>query len=464
VKLLHKFVHIAYSRFLLFTPRKTWQRLLFAFCYLPIYEFQHNTFREYFAAKKLESVLAPLLRQWQKTDPKPRLADFIEQDTHKIKPLQWATDPLWTAVNRLTVGLLEHPTPVLELLFEADPTLGARCYLDAHPKKVNHDVIKKLWTERIDREERIKIVRRIKENLKDDREVLDFIAGIFMTGETDSEVLCHCDDVLRRLGTDEATRISGTMFDHWPAERQYETHAAAFKQDEFWQPAEIKGGEFEMGGDEFDDEKPIRSVKISPFRLGRYAVTVGQYQRFDPDHKKRNMEEYGEFFEDENQPVIEVSWYDAYIFCKWARGRLPTEAEWEYACRAGTTTPFYTGGNLTTEQANYDGNYPYKNYPKGKYLEKTTPVGSYPPNVWGLYDMHGNVYEWCLDWYGAEYYEAYKKQGAVGNPAGPETGSGRVLRGGSWLGLAQYCRSAFRSDCSPDYRNFNFGFRLVFVP
>ncbi|MGH7598325.1 MAG: SUMF1/EgtB/PvdO family nonheme iron enzyme [bacterium] len=429
-----------------------------------IYEFQHNTFREYFAAKKLESVLAPLLRQWESAGAKTRLGDFITQHAAKMNPLQWATDPLWTEVNRLTVGLLEHPTPALELLFEADPTLGARCYLDAHPKKVDHDAIKKLWTERIDREERIKIVRGIKESLKDDREVLDFIAGIFLTGETDSEVLYHCDELLLAAGTDEAQRLSRRMFDHWPMERQYKTHEAAFEQDKFWQPAEIKGGAFEMGGDEFDWEKPIHSVKIPPFRLGRYAVTAGQYQRFDPDHKKRNMERYGEFFEDENQPVINVSWHDAYIFCKWVAGRLPTEAEWEYACRAGTTTPFNTGENLTTEQANYDGNYPYKNYPKGKYLEKTTPIGSYPPNAWGLYDMHGNVYEWCRDWYGEDYYEVCKKQGIVENPTGPETGSFRVLRGGCWGGHARYCRSADHNRAYPAGRDFSIGFRLVFVP
>jgi len=428
-----------------------------------IYEFQHNTFREYFAAKKLESVLAPLLSQWQKTDPKPKLADFIKQHARKINPLQWTTDPLWTEVNRLTVGLLDDPTPVLELLFESDPTLAARCYLDADPEKVSHDAIKRLWTERIDRAERIKIVRGIKESLKDDREVLDFIAGIFLTGETDSEVLYHCDEVLRRLDTDEASRISGTMFDHWLAERQFKTHAAAFQQDKFWQVAEIKGGEFEMGGDEFDWEKPIHSVKIPPFRLGRYAVTVGQYQRFDPD-QKRHMKEYGEFFKDANQPVIMVSWYDAYIFCKWAGGRLPTEAEWEYACRAGTTTPFNTGDNLTTAQANYNGNYPYKNFPKGQYLKKTTPVGSYPPNAWGLYDMHGNVWEWCQDWYGENYYDECKKKGTVENPLGAETGSDRVLRGGSWLSDAQYCRSANRGLNSPGIRNYGIGFRLVFVP
>jgi len=254
------------------------------------------------------------------------------------------------------------------------------------------------------------------------------------------------------------------MFDHWPAERQYKTHEAAFKQDKFWQAVEIKGGEFKMGSNEDADEKPIHPVKISPFRLGRYTVTAGQYQRFDPDHTKHNKKVYGGFFKDDKQPAINVSWYDAYIFCKWAGGRLPTEAEWEYACRAGTATPFSTGDNLTTDQANYDGNYPYKNHPKGKYLEKTTPVGSYPPNAWGLYDMHGNVWEWCQDWYDGKYYDVCKKQGAVENPSGPESGSDRVLRGGGWDDDAQGCRSANRYDYAPGIRSYLVGFRLVFVP
>ncbi|MCI0495130.1 SUMF1/EgtB/PvdO family nonheme iron enzyme [candidate division KSB1 bacterium] len=420
-----------------------------------IYMFQHNTFREYFAARKLANTIAPLL---EKSD----FSDLIRN--HTSRPLQWIKDPLWTEVYRLTVGLLDNPTPALELLFDLDPTLAARCYLDAHAKKVNHATIRQRWTGRIDRNERIKIIQGIKESVKETREILDFIAGIFLTGETDTEVLYHCDALLQSIGTDEANQLSQRMFDHWPKERQLKAHEPAFKQDKFWQIAEIKGGEFKMGSNEYDSEKPIHPVKIAPFRLGRFAVTVGQYQRFDPDHKARYAKDYKEFFKTENQPVIFVSWHDAYIFCKWAGGRLPTEAEWEYACRAGTSTPFSTGDNLTTDQANYDGNYPYKNYPKGKYLKKTTPVGSYSPNALGLYDMHGNVYDWCSDWYGGSYYAECKKKGIVENPTGPMSGSPRVLRGGCWYSDAQDCRSANRNFNAPDYRSARIGFRLVFVP
>ncbi len=427
-----------------------------------IYEFQHNTFREYYTARKLANELTRLLNLWEKAGKKTNLTDFIEQQAQKIKPLQKINDPLWTEVNRLTIGLLENPTPVLQLLFEADPTLAARCYLDANPEKVNHEVIKKLWTGRIDREERIKIVRGIKESLKDDREVLDFIAGIFLTGETDTEVLYHCDQALRRIGSDDAARTAETMFDNWPKERRFQTHKQAFAQDKFWQVAKIKGGEFKMGGNEDDREKPIHPVMISPFQLGRYPVTVEQYHRFDPKHRETRLADKSE--KEDHQPVVRISWFDAYIFSKWACGRLPTEAQWEYACRAGTATPFNTGDNLTTDQANYNGNFPYKNNPKGQYLEETTAVKSYPPNAWGLYDMHGNVWEWCHDWYGSDYYDVCKKEGIVKNPEGPEKGSYRVLRGGSWYDFAWLCRSAHRSYLSPEYRSRIVGFRLVFVP
>lgn len=415
------------------------------------YAFAHRTLFEYFVARALVA----------ETKGKTRLLAYFKK---------FGSDPQWSEIFRLATGELEQPTDFLKLVFDADATLAARCYLDADPDKVNHTVVRQRWAQ-IDREQRIKLIQNVRgrwqqaqDQQKETQDVLDFVIFVFRTGEADTEVLYHCDEVLLAIGTEEAQQLSRRVFEHWPVERQPKTHEAAFKQDKFWQVAEIKGGEFKMGGDEFDRAKPIHPVKISPFRLGRYAVTVGQYQRFDPDHKKRQLKEYAKFFKDENQPAVFVSWYDAYIFCKWAGGRLPTEAEWEFACRADTTTPFSTGDNLTTEQANYDGNYPYKDHPKGKYLQVTTPVGSYPPNAWGFHDMHGNALEWCQDWYDDKYYEVCKKQGAVENPKGPETGSNRVLRGGSWNYNAQYCRSAYRFNDFPVYRGYDFGFRLVFVP
>ena len=135
---------------------------------------------------------------------------------------------------------------------------------------------------------------------------------------------------------------------------------------------------------------------------------------------------------------------------------LPTEAQWEYACRAGTTTPFHFGDSLSSNQANFDGNYPY-GAEKGPYLERTTPVGTYAPNAWGLYDMHGNVWEWCYDWYG-EY-----TAGDAADPHGPETGSDRVVRGGAWDIYAQFCRSACRFRFDPGRRYRILGFRVAAV-
>jgi len=162
-------------------------------------------------------------------------------------------------------------------------------------------------------------------------------------------------------------------------------------------------------------------------------------------------------------PVVHVSWYDAVAFCKWLSFmdgkvyRLPTEAEWEYACRAGTETPFFFGDTISTEEANYDGNFTYGAGSKGVYRNKTTPVGSFPPNAWGLHDMHGNVWEWCSDWFDAEYY-GYS---LLKNPKGPEIGKARVLRGGSWYNYPRILRCAIRFGKSPGFQDGNLGFRVV---
>lgn len=275
----------------------------------------------------------------------------------------------------------------------------------------------------------------------------------------------------------------------------------------------IRGGEFTMGSPESEPGRAAitaflqkngiaysetqHQVRLSNFSMSRYAVTVAEFRRFVEATGYRTDAETGggsfiwngsEFVtkegvnwrhgvsgnvrpqSEENHPVLHVSWNDAVAYCKWLSTktgkhfRLPTEAEREYACRAGSRTPFNTGENLTTNQADYDGNYPYNNNPKGVYRQNTVAVNSFAPNAWGLYNMHGNVLEWCSDWYGGTYYDECKANGTVTNPAGPVTGSYRVFRGGSWASDAERCRSAFRGSLTPDARSTYVGFRPVFVP
>jgi formylglycine-generating enzyme required for sulfatase activity len=137
--------------------------------------------------------------------------------------------------------------------------------------------------------------------------------------------------------------------------------------------------------------------------------------------------------------------------------RLPTEAEWEYACRAGSTSPFGFGDKLSSHRANFDGTSPYGTLEQGPHLARPCPVGMYWPNAWGLYDMHGQLDEWCLDWYSEEYYHYSPRE----NPTGPQTGEMRVLRGGTWGNSARFCRSAFRWRAMPDLRQNEKGFRVV---
>jgi formylglycine-generating enzyme required for sulfatase activity len=158
--------------------------------------------------------------------------------------------------------------------------------------------------------------------------------------------------------------------------------------------------------------------------------------------------------EDENEDVREDIW-----MVTWNRNtngyRLPTEAEWEYACRAGTTDPFYTGSNITTDQANYNGEHPYNSNTRGIYREKTLEVGNFEPNPWGLYDMHGNVEEWCWDWFGP-----YSTGNQI-DPLGAYSGLTRMIRGGGWHNKGKNLRSARRKFSDPTSKYFSYGFRLV---
>ncbi len=222
----------------------------------------------------------------------------------------------------------------------------------------------------------------------------------------------------------------------------------------------IRGGSFTMGSPSYEpgreSNEAQHQVRLSDYYMGKYEVTQAEWEPVTGTNPS--------YFKGVNLPVESVSWDDCQAFIETLNRktgktyRLPMEAEWEYACRAGTTIPFNTGGNLTTDQANYEGNFPYNNNQKGIYRQNTVAVNSFTPNAWGLYNMHGNVWEWCSDWYGAF------GSVAVTNPAGPTTGSSRVLRGGGWDDAAGGCRSADRRGDHPGGRSSSVGFRLVFVP
>ena len=227
----------------------------------------------------------------------------------------------------------------------------------------------------------------------------------------------------------------------------------------------IPGGTFWMGSpaneaERGDNESPQHQVTVPSFFMGKYPLTQAQYQAI--------MGKNPAYFKGNNRPVENVSWDDAVRFCQklsqrtGKNYRLPSEAEWEYACRAGTKTPFSFGDNITTDLVNYNGNYPYKSAPKGKYREQTTDVGTFPPtfppNPFGLYDMHGNVWEWCEDDWHENYIDAPTDGSAWNSQSGSNT---KLLRGGSWHHDAGYCRSALRYGDSRDLRCNLCGFRVV---
>jgi formylglycine-generating enzyme required for sulfatase activity len=230
----------------------------------------------------------------------------------------------------------------------------------------------------------------------------------------------------------------------------------------------IPAGTFTMGSPRsesgrYDDEQQ-HEVKITrAFYMGACTVTQAEYEKVtgeSPSHFSPSgggkAKVRGE--DTSNFPVESVSWEDAKRFCDKLSAlprekaerrtyRLPTEAEWEYACRAGTTSRYHFGSSLSSSHANIS-------------LGLTCRVGRYKPNAWGLYDMHGNVWQWCADWYDADYYRKSPKE----DPAGPDRGEARVLRGGSWDDYARDLRAAVRGRNAPDYRKDIIGFRVVCVP
>ncbi|MFM6621604.1 MAG: SUMF1/EgtB/PvdO family nonheme iron enzyme [Dolichospermum sp.] len=230
--------------------------------------------------------------------------------------------------------------------------------------------------------------------------------------------------------------------------------------------AAIPGGNFMMGSPEdekgrYPSESPQHEVTVPSFLMGKYPVTQAQYQAImgtNPSYFKGN----GWTSLTDQRPVETVIWHDAVKFCELLSQRtgrnyrLPSEAQWEYACRAGTTTPFYFGKTITTDLANYDGNYTYASAPQSEYRQQTTDVGTFPPNAFGLYDMHGNVWEWCFDNWVDNYNNAPTNGSAV-----TSSSNKKLLRGGSWLNDPVHCRSAYRDSYDAGFGYRDYGFRVV---
>jgi uncharacterized protein (TIGR02996 family) len=243
----------------------------------------------------------------------------------------------------------------------------------------------------------------------------------------------------------------------------------------------IPAGTFHMGSpadekDRREDEHQHEAEITRPFWLGVYAVTQAEYERVVGDNPSYfsasgGGKERAGALDTRRFPVESASWEEAVEFCRrlselpeeGRQGRvyrLPTEAEWEYSCRNGASfaSPSCHGASLASTQANFDGNYPYGGVAKGPYLGRTTAVGSYPANAWGLFDMHGNVWEWCSDWYRANYHQNPRQ-----DPEAPSAGSRRVIRGGSWVNFGRQCRSAYRKSARSGLRFGYLGFRVALV-
>jgi len=211
-------------------------------------------------------------------------------------------------------------------------------------------------------------------------------------------------------------------------------------------------------------------VTLGSFFMAQTPITQAQWRAVAGWQKVgRDLKPDPAKFKGANRPVEQVSWFDALEFCRRLNQRtgqrygLPSEAQWEYACRAGSTTPFHFGATLTPELANYDGNEVYGNGPKGTYREQTIDVASFPANGWGLHDMHGNVFEWCQDHWHDSYNFAPGDDQPWLIPAAADD-QPRLLRGGSWNFDPRGCRSAYRNLDRPGDASSNVGFRVVCLP
>jgi formylglycine-generating enzyme required for sulfatase activity len=411
------------------------------------FTFVHRSLWEYFTALAL----------------KDKKLDFI---------IKHAADPDWEEVVRLYAGLLpekERIESLVRKLWNINRPLALRVTTEINISA--KDLIKPLIEKEESNQSKLLLIDSLEQSLplipqEEQKSLLEETLNILLMEceEKDCQVIYYAQQLLekKQMGPLEPGGLIYRLFD---------LENAAKRQQEFLQdPAncfewiEIEGATFLMGDDDgpYENERPAHQVKVSSFFMTKHQVTNRLLSSFP----------FGEKYPDYRgatgrHPAIGNTWWEAYYFALWLESRLPTEAEWEYAARSGHKSPLeedkgdvhigkykYAGSNNLDEVGWYNGN------SEGK----AHPVATKNPNELGLYDMSGNVLEWCSDWYGEEYYDECKKQGIVEDPGGPKTGSNRVLRGGSWYGNAQDCRCAFRHYDSPAARGNSIGFRLVFVP
>jgi formylglycine-generating enzyme required for sulfatase activity len=309
----------------------------------------------------------------------------------------------------------------------------------------------------------------------------------------DSTCWLALGDALEEIGSEAAARLHRVRQRRWtdPTDEEAEHEILFLTEKGIRAPMPwlvnsvgmeftlLPPGEFWMGSPPGEpgrhpDEDPQHRVGLTrPFYLGTMPVTQAQWMQvmgFNPSsfRKGGNGANRVEGMDTGSFPVERVSWFDAESFCQTLSElpeerdagrvyRLPTEAEWEYACRAGTTTLFHFGNDLTSDRANVDGSNPEGQALRSLYLGRTCPVGQYPSNAFGLRDMHGQVWEWCSDWFSDDYYQHSPQR----DPVGPTESTRRALRGGGWYYGARIARSAYRYRYEPEARHHDFGLRVA---
>jgi formylglycine-generating enzyme required for sulfatase activity len=408
------------------------------------WRYLHRSLREWLVAARLAGGGAAL---WQ-----PRIETW-KQEVEKQRDKEGARER-WGEVFAMLCGMVGEPLLVLKAVRAASAELARRALRSVEPLPVAAGLGFALEDPEVDGDLLLRLVRNW--GLAPG----DVETGLLATVTPDTAVdrLGSIVYVLDAIGR-KPQRVAFFQQAGRPVERAPQLKMVA-----------VPAGSFCMGSPPEDagrreDEGPQRQVEVPAFLLAATTVTVADYRRFDPEHAAKAGG---------NKPVVRVSWWEAYVYCWWfdERGRLPTEAEWEYACRAGTKTAYSfgdepeglvdhgwffrnSGKKLLPPKTEWDGGMAL-----GEWGCRERPVGQKAPNPWGLYDMHGNVWEWCEDWRGA-----YEKAPNDGGAQQEDPGSGqRVLRGGSWYGFAWDCRSAYRGGRRPGLCHDLVGFRPASSP